>query len=452
MKRFTAILMAAMLLTACQKEFLETKPDKALLIPTTLADCRALLDNLQIFNRAPGITGIADGDFVTTDAGWQLYTQLQERNSYIWEKDIYGTESSFEWNAGYQQILYANVVLDALTQLSPSGERDEVEGIARFYRAWAYYGLVQLYGKPYSPASVVTDPGLPLRRSPDVKRLEPRSTLQETYAEIFSDLAKARQLLPGTSTYTTRPTRTAVLALYARIHLVQGNFNQAYAYADSALKQQPALLDYNTLNAGLTRPFPAVLSGAVNPEIIFHAASLAWSFTNSTAVTYCDPAFYASYASNDLRRTLFWRDSGGGKLNFRGQYTGSLNLFSGLATDELYLTRAECAARAGQTAAALGDLNSLLSKRWKTGTFVPLTAPDVSSALRSILAERRKELVGRSSRWADLRRLNQESSLAVTLTRQLNGSTYTLEPGSPRYTYPIPPDELLFNPIAQIER
>jgi hypothetical protein len=451
MKRISILIMAALLLAACQKEFLETKPDKSLLVPTTLADCRALLDNNQLFNRAPGITVIADGDFTTTDAGWQQFSQLQERNSYLWEKDIYGNEAGVEWTFGYQQILYANVVLETLEKLPPGAERDELEGMARFFRAWSYYGLVQLYGKPFDPSTAAADLGLPIRRVPDVKRLEPRSSLADTYAEIFRDLSRARDLLPATATYLTRPGRTAVFAFYANLHLARKEYAQARLYADSALQRQPALLDYNSLNPALTRAFPIALANA-NPEVIWYASANAFSVTSSSAAFYAEPALYDSYATGDLRKSLFWQNAGTGKYSYRGQYTGGLVWFAGLATDELYFTRAECAARAGETAAALNDLNSVLAKRWKTGMFVLVSAPEAASALKTILEERRKELVGRCSRWTDLRRLNTEPALAVTLTRQLNGQAYTLAPGSPRYTYPIPPDELTFNPLVQNER
>ena len=152
------------------------------------------------------------------------------------------------------------------------------------------------------------------------------------------------------------------------------------------------------------------------------------------------------YAPGDLRKSIFFKASGSSGT-FKGNYSGIVAIFGGLATDELYLVRAECAARQGQTAAAMADLNTLLAKRWKTGTFVPLSAPDAATALAIILAERRKELVGRNLRWTDLRRLNN-----VSLVRTLNGTTYTLAPGSPRYTYPLPADEISLGGLQQNAR
>ena len=56
---------------------------------------------------------------------------------------------------------------------------------------------------------------------------------------------------------------------------------------------------------------------------------------------------------------------------FKGSYNGTLFAFTGLATDEIFLVRAECRARTGDINGAMDDLNRLLQQRWKTGTFVP---------------------------------------------------------------------------------
>lgn len=453
--RFIIVMIALTgLLGSCQKAFLEAKPDKALLVPATLADFRTLLDNLIIFNKSPGLTGLADGDFVTTDAGYRTYLLEQERSSYTWAADIYGAEPAGDWQEGFAQIFYANVVLDGLAALPPAEnpqEYDAVKGTALFHRAWVYLGLAQLYAPPYRAGTAPTDQGLPLRTRSAVTEVVPRSSVEATYAQIISDLQAARPLLPRITAFKSRPALPALYALFSRVYLLRGDYARAESYADSALTLNPALLDYNTLSATPARPMPRALPYG-NDEVLFYSAETSYSFTGSSAVTYLDPILYASYAPNDLRRTLFYRDNGSGRINFRGSYTGAIPWFAGLATDEVYLTRAECRARSGRLVPALADLNALLIKRWRTGTFVPLTAGSAQAALSLVLAERRKELVGRNLRWADLRRLNLEPGRETTLTRSLNGVTYTLAPGSPRYVYPIPADEVRLNGWPPNER
>ena len=71
--------------------------------------------------------------------------------------------------------------------------------------------------------------------------------------------------------------------------------------------------------------------------------------------------------------------------------------------------------------------------------FTPLTALDKEEALKKIRQERRKELLMRGVRWADLKRHNSEGA-SIELRRVLNGITYTLKPNAPYYALPIPDD------------
>ena len=118
----------------------------------------------------------------------------------------------------------------------------------------------------------------------------------------------------------------------------------------------------------------------------------------------------------------------------------------------MYLIRAEAAARAGLKDSALADLNRLLSTRWKTGTFVPYAAGSADQALDIILAERRKELIMRGTRWFDLRRLNKEPRFAKTLVRIQNSTTYTLSPNDNRYTFLIPAQVIALTGMQQNTR
>ena len=164
-----------------------------------------------------------------------------------------------------------------------------------------------------------------------------------------------------------------------------------------------------------------------------------------------DTNLLASYAPNDLRRPVYYTQEKSDSFTLKGSYAGTIFPFAGLATDELYLIRAECRARAGQTANALNDLDSLLTHRWRTGTFTGYPIGSAAEALDTILVERRKELAFRGLRWSDLRRLNKEG-WGITLTRNLNGMLYTLPPNSDLYALPIPPDVINFSGITQNPR
>src|ERR1700743_2229559 len=199
-------------------------------------------------------------------------------------------------------------------------------------------------------------------------------------------------------------------------------------------------------------PFPASLPNG-NPEVLFYFSFIYNGFISGTSVlTSVDTILYQSYAVNDLRKHLFFERGAANVYYFKGTYTGNDNVFSGLANDELYLIQAECDARLGDTGNALASLNALLKHRIQAGSFEPYSTLSADAVLAIILTERRKELVGRDTRWTDLRRLNQDPKYAVTLKRTINGQSYSLPPNDPRYVFPIPNDVISASGIQQNQR
>jgi len=439
----------------CQKEFLEKKPDRSRLVPVTVEDFQAITEG-EVWFTAPGVQEISSDDFIIADAGLFATSDLVV-NAYKWSADVFASESIVsDWSVPHTQIFYANLILEGLDKIT-TGERNtpaynSLKGTAFFQRAFAYYGLAQVFAAPYIPAGTNDQPGIPLRLISDLNVRYPRGTVKQTYDQILQDLQTALPLLPEQVLYRNRPCKAAVFALLARIYLTMGDYVNAELYADRALKINGQLLDYTTIKGNaIDRLIPPALRNA-NVEVIFYKGAVNYPFpAGSAASTTVVGPLYTSYAADDLRKLLFFRDRGNGIFSFRGTYGGSLNvgMCTGLATDELYLIRAECAARRGNTDLALSDLNSLLIKRFNTGKFVPYTGTDVETVLRLVLAERRKELICRGLRWSDLRRLNQDPRFAVELKRTVAGVEYKLPPNSNRYTFPLPNDEILLGGLPQ---
>jgi len=454
------------LVLACNKQkFLEKKPSSTLLVPTTLSDFQALLDNLKVFGLVPTLGEASADNYYVSYGSWQGMTK-REMNAYVWAKDIYGGEGAQQdWNTPYQQIFYANVVLDGLKGVKSitdsAAEWNALEGSALFCRAFAFYNLAQLFAPVYDSGTAKTDPGIPLRTSSSIDTLSARSTLQATYDQILSDLNQAEAFLPGGSAGRTlnRPVKACAQALLARVYLSMRNYSMAQASADKALVTYPQLMDYNDLS--LT-PVPI---STFNPETLYQASflgapSLFTYFTALSALystTWIDTGLLRSYDTSDLRLAIFFRTRNHDTtLYLRGGYSGSLYPFGGLATDELLLISAEGAARAGDAAAAMAKVNILLGKRWKKGTFSGYPVTTAPAALDTVLLERRKELAFRGLRWTDLRRLNKEGAnitlqriLVDTSNGQVNSLKFTLAPNSLNYTLPIPPDVISLNAAIQ---
>ncbi|SDD70436.1 RagB/SusD family nutrient uptake outer membrane protein [Pedobacter soli] len=438
---------------SCGKSFLDKKPDSALVIPQSLDDFQALLDNYRYFvqNVSPSLNQTAADDLLISDAGLKAL-QAHERDSYIWSKDL--QMFSVDWDYPYRQVFYCNIVLDGIETIDVSDQNrkmyNAVKGMALFLRAQAFFALSQTFCEPFIPSGNNESLGVPLPNTSDVTKRFDRGTVAEVYDQIVSDLTQAVELLPEKTVYLSRPSKIAANALLSRAYLSMGLYEEAGAAANDALNKYSTLIDYNALNMSSTRAFPLALS-AGNAEMIYYSSLILNTFSSS-AQTGVAPELYSQYEVSDLRKSAFFINKGIGILNYRGSYSGDAYLFCGLATDELYLIRAESFARKGNIAAAMQDLNTLLVKRYKTGTYVARTAPSAQEALAIILTERRKELIGRGIRWSDLRRLNREPQFSVTLKKTVDGKEISLPPNDLRYVFPIPLSELAYHDIPQNPR
>ena len=449
---YIQVICIGYLFISCKREWLDAKPNKALVVPTTIKDYQAILDNntgTDMFNwNSPSLSEIGAGDFYISYPSYQGLYLAQERNSYVWASDIYQGETGYDWQNAYNRVLYSNIVLNGIKNIvrdtSNQSSWDNIKGSALFYRSYDFYSLAQEFCKPYYSVSASTDLGIPLRNTSDINVKSVRSSVQQTYDQILNDLLYSAKLLPIASTSPTRPSRNAAFGLLARTYLTMENYDKAYLYADSCLQTSNGLLNYNSLDTITTTPITRF-----NKEIIYyHLLASYESMDVSTPILNVDSTLYNSYDANDLRKRILLTNFNG--INtYKGTYFNDYAFFGGLATDEMYLIRSECNARKGNTNIAMNDLNTLLLSRWMTGRFIPYTATSADDALRQILIERRKELVFRGTRWTDLRRLNRDTRFAVTLTRILNGQNYSLSPNDPRYIYPIPPEEIRLSGIEQ---
>ena len=453
------ILLGWGCLAGCnKKDFLNEKPSSDVFVPSTLSDFQALLDDETVMAETPVLGEVSADNYYLNYTYW-VPLDTKEHNAYIWAPEIYGGVGNVgDWNYPYEQVFYANVVLagiDKVTITNNIGQWKAVKGSAFFLRAYAFYNVSQVFAPAYDDAIANTpNLGIPLRLTPNVDASSTRSTLGQTYNQIVSDLQQAKDLLPDTIAVNNlnRPCKQAALAMLARVYLSMRKYDSAWFYADNCLQLYNKLIDYNTLpNINQNRPFDRS-----NIETMYQSRLLSSSSViRGQLIRDCivDSVLYQSYSTNDLRRTAFF--SASAPINLKGTYTGTNLVFSGLATDETYLIRAECNARLGNRTAALNDLNRLLQNRYKTGTFTPITASSDSEAIAKILTERRKELPFRGVRWTDLRRLNKEGA-NITLRRMfiINGliTNYTLAPNSELYVLPIPPDVIALSNMPQNER
>jgi tetratricopeptide (TPR) repeat protein len=450
-----AYLALILVTVSCKKQddFLNTKPIQSLSTISTISDVQNLMNNERIFNEfaTPSWGEAYTDDFYITSDNWLGGLGEVDQKYYLFSKQIFGaTDKDYSWNSAYQQVYYSNIVLDALPKISASQiQLNQVKGTALFYRAFAFYDLVQTYAMPYDSITAKSDMGIPLRLTPDLNIKSIRASEADCYNRIISDIQASIQLLPTTTQFNTSPNKTAANALLARIYLGMAKYDLALQYSNAALSLNNSLMDYNKLI--ITPYYLTDASQFPLKEDIFHRTLNSGPYGFGTGSV--DSTLLKSFDDNDIRKSVFFLDYSN-IINFIGSY--ELNkfgeLFCGLAVDEMYLTRAEANARLGRVAEAMSDLNTLLINRYKTGTFVQRTAISAQDALDQIILERRKELCFRGIRSLDIRRLNKDSHYAITLKHVINGVTYLLPPNDPRYAMEIPPDEIKLSGIQQNQR
>lgn len=412
-------------------DFLELKPDQKMAIPNTLNHADLLLNDYSTMNMGyPSLGQVACDDYYLNTEGWNALPDEDEKAAYSW------SDQTMMMNTQWQNV--ANQVLEILDKVERNAEPTRYAhmlGGAYFFRAFAFHQVASVYTEPYQPAAADQQMGIPLRLSPALDYKSVRSTLQATYDQIIGDYKKALMNLPMTDPRNGRPHKAAAYAGLARVYLDMQDYEKAYRYADSCLMIRNDLLNYQELDTELRLPF-----ARFNKEVLFAATMV---FTNALGPYYAriSPELFAEYGEADLRKKLFFEEneSDAGTYAFKGSYDNSTGApFVGLTSSEIYLIRAESAARIGKIEQALIDVNQLLKNRVSNSAFIPIAEIDPQRLLSIIIRERRKELVFRGARWNDLRRLNQEESFKTTLNRTLDGKTYTLEPNSLKYALLIP--------------
>lgn len=411
------LVLLALLFVSCQK-FLDEKPDAKLTTPSTYSDLLAILDHSFVSYSQPGLLEIAADNYFLTDANWSGITNEHYRNAYLWVKEP--THDSF-WNNPYRTIFYCNTVLDYADRVSNDNKGktiEEIMGIAYFHRAYSLFNIAQVFCEYYGSDSDNDKLGLVIKLNSDINEKLQRSSLKDTYGQIFDDMRKASALLSESAEdYPTRPNKIAALGMLSRMSLAIGRYEEAFAYADSCLRYNVETLDYRAIASDKPYPF-----SPYNKDVIFHSGMQPTTImVDSRAMV--DSLLYESYTEHDLRKRLFFRENNDGTVAFTGNYhTFNNYVFNGLTVAEMLLNKAESAYRTGEIEIARSTIDILLEKRYEEKPNLDVADDQL---IMLIMEERRKELIFRGLRWIDLRRLAYINQ-GTEPSRKLQNETYTL--------------------------
>lgn len=450
---YLLLMLVVLSVSSCRK-FVELEP-QGRVIPTTIEDYKLLLNNDAVFNLSHGTT-----DFVTDDIA-MLNDNLIDRFAesslliYKWAELFYQpNEDDPEWNLFYKQIYTANVIIKGVSEINTgdSKTKEELIAAARVHRAYAYFGLVNMYAKQYAAGSAKTDLGVPLLTVPDYTQTLKRAMVSDVYDLILSDLEAGVAALPSLPAVKNYTSKAAAYALLARTQLQMGNYAAALSNANQCLSLQSAVFDLNPFYTG-SGPmawmdgFKLPLSQN-NPEVIF----IKVSFNGGESLS-ISPELLNLLGTKDLRRHFFtyavpatgdpnglFRTPGAGTYHayWAPFETKAGTIQEGPTVPEMMLIKAECLARTQHGQDGLTVVNQLRKFRFRTADFTALIAGNDDAALSLILEERRRELFAKGFRLFDLKRLNADPRFAKTISHPLKTQQLTLEAGANRYIYPIP--------------
>jgi len=301
--------------------------------------------------------------------------------------------------------------------------------------------LAQVFCQVYDDQTSDVALGIPLRHTSDINVSSYRSTVKQVYDDIIEDMTRAAEMLKESNGYASRPNKASAYAALSRIYLSMERYSESAQAATESLSRHSALIDLNTLDVDANFPY-----SAMNEETLFFACGGGSSLLSPGRGSVVSPELLALFDNSDLRRKSYFRQETSGQYSFKGNYMGfaSGSIFSGLTTSEVLLNRAESYVRLGELSKAREDLNRLLSNRIDKNMYRQVAENDPELLLKLVLDERRKELINRSIRWTDLRRLNKDPKYRKTIVRVLSDkgrvSEYALGPDPENYVFKIPKD------------
>lgn len=505
MKRNLYIILFTLLVVTngCQ-HYLDVKP-KGKLIPTQIADFDHLLDNIDIV-RYPFLSNNSVcylghlTDNLTYSESLAEIAYLKNRspnlnNYYAFTfRQPYGNPntSDYFWDWGmYRSAKFFNNVIDGIEglgeEVARSADAKAVMSQAYAGRAWAYFQGALVYGPVYQPDQENTEKTLPYVVDSDVSKPIPMiSTQEEVFQKVWTDLHIALDGAPETTSYPSRPNKTATEAMLAYYHLFTQQYDSVLYYADRAWQRSiqngvdQVVYDFNALS--LADPQNPISSAITSPDnsinlprsreiLFFRATDQRAGLANDS---YPSDSFIDLFdKENDLRFHYFFLEAPGYKTTsggityddgmriqyYRGATAGTtgtpkFQMTSGFTYPEVLLMRAEAYARTNRLSEAVADLNTLRRFRFKTGTPALSIPATQDEAILLVLEERRRELpIGHLKRFLDIKRYSLDTGKPwslQTVEHVIGTNRYQGEVSSAHFRVHIVNPILRFNPHWEI--
>lgn len=442
--------------------------------------CYLTLQSSNMYNQRIWTLDIVAGNSIVGGSGGDDGLETVQASNFTTMSD--NGMALYMWRSPWVGIGHCNdAILAVENNENLSTEiHDRCLGEALFLRAHYYYVLARLYG------------GLPLRTEPYVPGEDSaiaRSSLEDTYELIISDLTRALDLLPAKADYDAanvgRVSKDAALYMLADVYLTLAPSNPSL-YADVVdLCNRITALGYNLDASSYADNFNPLIDNG--PESIFevqYSGSTEYDFWGNTPQsswlsTFMGPRnsnmvagsygwnlptqeFVDQYENGDLRKdvTIFydgcpafdgmeyrpsWSNTGYNVRKFLVSKNVSPDFNTSPANFVVYryagvlLMQAEALNELGRTAEACGPLNIVRKRAGLPEVPTSVSRQDMKD---KIIHERRIELAFEGHRWFDMIRIDS-GEYAVNFLHSIGKTNATRE----RLLFPIPQTEMDSNPL-----
>ncbi|MBZ4036475.1 RagB/SusD family nutrient uptake outer membrane protein [Flavobacterium sp. 17A] len=475
MKKLLLITMSLLVLTGCEKDFLDTKPESTIndeQLGTSAEANKAIIAGIYSALRSYGLsipgshedyghksilvaTDMMSNDMLMTKSSWygSFYNYLGRTQT--------NSRSKLAWSMYYPQIKTTNTVITAIPADTDDANLKALRGQALALRGYFYFMLARMYGPTYVGNEAKLCVPLYTEVSLEAK---PRATVAEVYTVIESDLKEAVELLEGfTRANKDGLDQSVAQAFLADVYLEEGKYALAATLAHEA-RQGYTLLnetDWNTGFYDITTGGETMWGATITSAQSTFVASFFGHFDNTNDSGYAgglqifkniDVRLYNSIPATDYRKKAFVPVAGNplypalpayANTKFRDPTVDSGDYIY-VRSASLYYIEAEALARSGNEGAAKQVLYDITVTRDPAYT---LSTNSGAALINEIVLQKRIELWGEGYAWFDMKRLG------VGLTRDYAGSNhvafgkYNYPASSPNFIFQVPQAEIDANPL-----
>lgn len=446
MKQIIHLTIICLIFISC-KGFLQIDPPRDKIAPSQIFenDQTATSAMTGIYSRMASL-GFASGD-VNSIANLTALSSDELKSysaalDFFYKVDLSSKTSQIGtiWNDAYNYIYTVNFLIEQLPKSNGVSEAvsKQLQGEAKFIRAFCYFYLINLYGD------------VPLITSTDfrVNDQAPRTAKNTIYDQIISDLTEAETLLTTSyvSTERIRPNKWAAVALLSRVYLYTEKWNEAINKATEVIDQKSTYSLVSDLDRVFLKNSTESIWQLMPPAGVNTLEGTLSILTATPGQVSLNESIPTEFEALDNRKSKWIKEfnNSAGKFFFAYKYKVANTSGSTLPVSEysmvirlaeLHLIRAEARARINLNELALDDIN-LIRKR--AGLTVPLTGLTSIQVVAEVEKQRRLELFCEwGHRWLDLKRTGRAAAVLSTL----KGATWK----DTDVLYPIPDVEISRN-------